>query len=1093
MIPSLLTGPAGSGKTVRCLEEIASILRESPEGAPLIFIAPRQATYQLERQLLSLPGIDGFARLKILSFERLAQFVFEETGAVEPKVLSEQGRVMALRAILGRRRNALRIYGRSAQRDGLAQELSDFWRELCEHGVGPRRLRAAAESTNNPRLAAKLHDFADIFEDYTQWLADHALRDTDELLDLAAAAAEQGPLPEIGGLWMDGFAQMTPQERVLLHAILRRCSRATLAFCLPRRPLKPDDGFSMWSVLTRTYCQLREELSAIFGELREETLPRREVGGRFDGAPMLRHLEARWAAPIAFEGECHSRQIRVVKCADLEAEAVFTAREILKFVRAGGRFRETAVLVRSLDGSHATLRRVFHRYGIKFFVDRREAVAHHPLAELTRGALRTLAFGFRQVDVFCALKSGLIEELAADVDWFENMALARGWEGDAWRGPLPMGRKAQPKDAARAEKIRRSALGPIIRLEKRLGLRPSGATLAAALRNFWTDLDLEETLQNWAEDAHEAMHTSVWKQMNEWLESVELAFAGETMSLTDWLSIVEAGFASLTVGLIPPSLDQTLIGAVDRSRNPDLKAVFLLGANEGVFPRPGKERLLLNDHERETLAEAGCHLGVTSLWNLGAEQFYGYIACTRARESLTVTFSETTSGGEPLNPSIFINQLQRLFPTLPISEAPAGKLEEAESPHELNPLLFKAARFGLAAPVAEWPMLKETWDRARVASVTDVAPLPPETAAALYGNPLKTSVSRLESFAKCPFQFFVRSGLRADERELFELDRREEGSFQHEILAEFHRRVMVRQKRWRDIDPVEGRAMIAEIAEDLQEDFQDGLVIARAVNRFRARAKTEALQDFLEAYLTLIRTCDYDPHQVELGFGYDGPLAAWSVPIDDGRALEFTGRIDRIDIWSDPVAQVCYALVFDYKSSARKLDRRLVAYGIQQQLPAYLAALERVGGANAFPFPVRAAGGFYVNLNPGIRTTKSRVEAVGVGAADLTDDLKQSGVFDWALLDRMDPGRLGLLFTYNADGLSKYTGGGGKLDALPSDDFRKLLQDAEENLRELGHRIYAGEVRLQPYRHGNLKACDQCDYAGICRTDPWTQDFVKIK
>ena len=70
MIPLLLAGPAGSGKTHRCLAEIADHLRASPTGAPLILIAPRQATYQLERQILSFEGVNGFTRLRILSFQR---------------------------------------------------------------------------------------------------------------------------------------------------------------------------------------------------------------------------------------------------------------------------------------------------------------------------------------------------------------------------------------------------------------------------------------------------------------------------------------------------------------------------------------------------------------------------------------------------------------------------------------------------------------------------------------------------------------------------------------------------------------------------------------------------------------------------------------------------------------------------------------------------------------------------------------------------------------------------------------------------------------------------------------------------------------
>src|SRR5205085_107297 len=129
---------------------------------------------------------------------------------------------------------------------------------------------------------------------YQAWLDQHALRDGDELLDIAADAALKGPLPDIAGLWLDGFAQMTPQERRLLNAILPKCAQATLAFCLPERPLKPGDPFSMWSVVARTYCQVRDELKAIFqGAPGEENLQRRKENGRFE-SPALAHIEEHW-------------------------------------------------------------------------------------------------------------------------------------------------------------------------------------------------------------------------------------------------------------------------------------------------------------------------------------------------------------------------------------------------------------------------------------------------------------------------------------------------------------------------------------------------------------------------------------------------------------------------------------------------------------------------------------------------------------------------------------------------------------------------------------------------------------------------------
>ena len=114
---------------------------------------------------------------------------------------------------------------------------------------------------------------------------------------------------------------------------------------------------------------------------------------------------------------------------------MFAAREVLKFVRAGNRFRDCAVLVRQLDGYHQPLARIFRRYGIPFFLDRRESVAHHPLAELTRNALHTVAFDWQADDWFAALKSGFSPVAEAEIDRLENAALEFGWRGKKWREP----------------------------------------------------------------------------------------------------------------------------------------------------------------------------------------------------------------------------------------------------------------------------------------------------------------------------------------------------------------------------------------------------------------------------------------------------------------------------------------------------------------------------------------------------------------------------------------------------------------------------------------------------------------------------------
>ena len=152
----------------------------------------------------------------------------------------------------------------------------------------------------------------------------------------------------------------------------------------------------------------------------------------------------------------------------------------------------------------------------------------------------------------------------------------------------------------------------------------------------------------------------------------------------DWLPILEAGLMNLTVGVVPPALDQVLVGAVDRARNPDLKLALVLGANEGIFPAAPAAPPILTHADRDELEQHDLALGPNLRDQLARERYLGYIACTRASEKLVVTFSRHDADGKTLNPSSLIAHLRSLFPGLEVEEFHAdADWREAEHVNEL--------------------------------------------------------------------------------------------------------------------------------------------------------------------------------------------------------------------------------------------------------------------------------------------------------------------------------------------------------------------------------------------------------------------------
>lgn len=1079
-----LLGPAGTGKTFLCLDEIRRALREDPEGPPLLFLAPKQATFQLERQLLGDPELPGYTRLQILSFERLAKFILDTLNEPPPPMLSDDGRTMVLRALLSRRDKHLEIFRASANLAGFARQLSVELRELQHHQLSPVTLLNLADRRGvSASLRHKLRDLSLLLSDYLHWLEKNNLQDGDCLLDVAAQALgrRDKKLTLCSEVWLDGFAEMTPQELALLAALAPFCQRMTLAFCLEAKSSDEENSWlSIWSGIQRTYRQCRAKFSEIPGlQISTDILPRQHPKGRFARNPVLRHLEDNWAEPKEFSSPV-GPSLRVVACENPAAEAVLAARELIAFVRGGGRFREAAVLLRSLDGYHDELRRVFARYEIPFFLDRRQSVTHHPLVELTRSTLRAAARGWKHDDWFDALKSGLVSDDDTAIDRLENAALARGWKGEVWFAPFP----DDNEDSRSAERLRAAWIAPFARFRKALANNPNGRQLAAALRALWRALDVENKLSQW-DDAD--VHATVWTQMNAWLDNVGLAFACESLQLTGWLPILEAGLEGLTIGVVPPVLDQVLIGTIDRSRNPDLKLALLLGVNEKNFPALPAAGGLLSEPDREELRRNGTVLGHDRREFLSREQFFGYIACTRPSERLVVACAQRDGDDQPLNPSSFFSRLKNLFSSLEIETFSAPDWTEAEHASEL------VSRLVSDDQLLSWPMyspLRTQVESFRVGTAPDH--LSPGLAEQLYGPVLRTSVSKLEQFAACSFQFFVRSGLRGEERKKFELDVKERGTFQHEALAQFHRQLQAENKRWRDLTPDEARRRMGTIVEEMTASFRDGLMNTSAQSRFSARILAKTLQEFVAAMAGWMSQYEFDPSAVELGFGAgDGGLPAWELDLGGGRRLHFRGIIDRVDLYHPPDADEALAVVVDYKSRLHKLDPVKMAHGLQMQLTAYLGVLRHLAGAKSAFGVARLvpSGVFYVNLRGKVENGETRAGVLNDRDAVKQTRYRHSGRFDLAALPHLDNRGAAKGTQFNFSLKKNGEPAANNRDLLASAAFQKLLDEVEGHLVRIGREIYEGNIGLNPFQKGGERACDKCEFHAVCRFDSWIHPF----
>ncbi|MCD6340317.1 MAG: PD-(D/E)XK nuclease family protein [Verrucomicrobia bacterium] len=1137
-----LFGPAGTGKTWRCLEEIHRRLEQSPEGRPLLFLAPRQATYQLERQLLSRGELQGWSRLHILSFERCARFILEDLREPTPPLLEESGRAMVTRALLAELENRLRVFRPGSRGSGLAAEIGALLEECRRRRLSPEQLERLAERTREfPLLQAKLADLGLLARAYAQWLRDRNLSDAETHLDLAAAALRKrvagtraggnaGPFP-FEGLWLDGFAQLTPQETELLCALIPLCEESVLAFCAEPEAVagtRAPDPLSTWSFPAQTARRLWERLEEEGVSCAVEPLVRRAERSRFARAPALARLEAGWEVPPA-KPAAPGEQLRLLALDSPEAEAVWTARQILRRVRAGWRFRDMAVILRSLEPYHAAIARAFGAYDIPFFLDRREPVAHHPLAELTRSALRLAAFGWTPEDLFACLKSGLLPITEEEADLFEAEAIARGWRGAEWFGPLLC--RGAPALQKKLERIRDRFLPPLERFHRallgkkgRAGRRPpaasgsgaetlDGARLAKAVFALWKEIRAQKTLARWAEQADapdpanppdplaRQIHAAAFEQLAGWLENAALAFADRPAPLEEWPDVVEAGLAELSVGVVPPALDQVLVGAVDRSRNPELKGVFLLGFNEGLFPDCAPAAPLLTEEETRLLADRGAPVGLDLRERLARENYLAYIACTRASERLAILWSRRSAEGNALNPSPFIHNIRRIFPALEIErpELEAEIRSDPAHPNELRPALLRAL-LNRARPEE----LPEAAARLFPRPPRPPAPKAPERldpalCARLYPQSVvETFPTALEIFAACPFRFFVEFVLQGREPSEFAFDPAARGGFLHRAMAEFHRALRQAGQSWAQTAPEEAAVLIDEIAERLRKEFGEGELLRGPHSDLEFEAGRRLLRRLVRV-LTAWHgdTYSLEPAVAEWAFGgQHGGAPALEIALPGGGLLRLRGRVDRIDCAPAPSGEALRFAVLDYKSGRTLgLTPALLRHGVQLQLPLYVLAAKALAEHWADGVRAEPIGMFHVPLRPRREKSNQSTELSEeeARARARQKSYRHRGRFDIGALDLLArPPKEGaaeepvsLQFSYpKKRALQK-----NYKDPVSAEEFAAILEHSRKLAEEFGKRILEGDIAVSPYSFRGQKACDTCPWAAVCRIDPWTHRF----
>ncbi|MCG1029507.1 helicase-exonuclease AddAB subunit AddB [Virgibacillus halodenitrificans] len=1133
-----LLGRAGTGKSGRTMDEIKEKLLDQPNGTSIFYIVPDQMTFQQESALFHDKDIVGSIRAQVVSFSRLAWRILQETGGGTKQFISSVGVQMMLRKIIEEKTDDWRVFQKAMEKQGFLSQLEKMITEFKRYNISPEALQSQMKEiegyvhkeSGEEALISKLDDLAYIYENLMVALQDKYI-DSEDQLQLLADKISESSLLEDAEVYLDGFHRFTPNELVVVEALLKKCKSVTIALTVDGLETEASE-LDLFYQTVETYHQIQQ--IAIENQIPlEETVQLDPANGRFSNRPYFAHLEQYFDVRPApqFDGET---PIRIAEAVHPRAEVEGVAQEVIRLVREENyRFRDLAVFIRQTDTYHDLIATIFEDYDIPVFIDEKRTMLNHSLIEFIRSVLDIVEGNWRYDAIFRVLKTGFIPvtdkeyPLTADaIDELENYVLEYGirsrnrWLGDEewvfqrFRGFDQATQTDTEKEIQkRINRYRKQVVSALAPFDEDMRRVSTIRELCERTYLLLEELNVPNRLEQMRELFDERSEIEkgreqeqVWNAVIQLFdEMVEMA-GEETMTLTTFRATLDAGFETLKFAHVPPSIDHVIVGTIDRSRISGIKCSFLLGVNEGVWPMKPSGDGMINEQERELLAGHGLRLAETSKRQLLDDWFYMYIAFTSAKDKLWVSYPLSDEEGKSKMPSQLIKRVEDLFPICceHLLLQDPDELVEADrfitTPTKTrSALTAQLARNRKGYPVKPiwWHVLN--WyitHHDRYSTTYNVLQslfyenkpinLDTETVEKLYPKQVKASVSRLETYYRCSYQHFAKYSLGLDERKTYKLDAPDIGQLFHEALKTITEWVQQEGRNFAQLtkNDTDGyaRKAVTNLAPILQHQ------ILHSSNRYKYIQ--QKLQEVIARAAYILseqaRQSNFSPVGLELGFGTDQKLPPLTLPLPNGYELMLRGRIDRIDQAINN--ESLFLRIIDYKSSSKGLNLLEVYYGLALQMLTYLDVVlthsETWLGVKATP-----AGVLYFHVhNPMIsgdqKLPEDKIEE------EIFKKYKMQGLLlsDEDIVKMMDNSLESGTSTIVPAGVKKNGGFYSSSKIADEDTFTSLQTHIHQLMMQAGIDMTAGGVHLNPYQHKQQIACTYCPFHAVCQFDPLLED-----
>ncbi len=1040
-------------------------------GKSALVIVPDQYTLEAEKSAFRVLNVKGITDIEVMSFTRLAQKLL---GKPDGKVfIDDLGRSMLLRKIISGNYEKLRAFGGAAGKGEFVKMMGSMIQEFKQYKTTPEKVISIAEQNyekySDIMLMKKLKDAGVIFGAYEEALKE-GYYDTEDYLMLLSEAINRSEELKEKNIWIMGFDMFSKRLFSVMEELLKQAEELNIIM-LYDEPGSRD--YNLFASMESVFAGFKEISKRCGSGFSMKNIP---LKYRKKQAEEIQFLEKNlYAFPFGkYElpeetGNCNdrSRSIELWHCDDRETETRKIACEIQKMIRKRGlRFKDIIVAVNDLPSRRNLIRRIFPEYGIEFFDGSKYAGIYNKFMQFILAFCRKDEIYYSRDSILRVLESGVLDISHDETELLENYLIKYAAEGYLWKSGFYKidYRGKSEEEAARElsavndvrEKFVSIAEDLYFRLEScRTGREYSKSFFEFLKETVHMDVLIQEDgdrLKDCEYSEYAGITVQLWNGMTSVLEQLGEILGDYECTPAEFFDVLRSGIESMELSIVPTTADQVLIGDVSSVKMNRAKVLIAAGFNDGVIPASDTSSGIFSDSEKLKLNEIAGEVCIGGKNKLVQEKLNIYQTLSIPEEKLILSYYDSSSGEDSAQKSPLLDRIEKIF-----SDSSAE-----ENVHFLS-------------------------EEKEIKSAKDEPGISEDSFLKLYGENPHLSPTSMEAYMRCPFSFFMRYGIKAEERTVFEISPSEMGTVFHEILMRFSEEISERGM-WSVMNREKCAEYMNELSEKIASEYKKGFMFEGEMGKYRIERVKSVCEKTAFMISKHINRGSFDKFYFEIPFGPNRMLPPIEIEAENGRKLYIEGRIDRIDIAS--LNGSTLIKVIDYKSGNEKAVKEEILSGYKLQLMLYMNAA--MNGLKEQYGSMKPAGVFYFRIQePMADAEKSKSpepeEVEAFAEKEFRKAYKMEGIVvnEPDTVDALDSDFSGFSEIIKVRKLkSGETRGSGSFTALTLKEFDDTMKNTLNLTEEACRDFVNGAADIRPMKiSDDTKACTWCRYKSICCFD----------